>query len=190
MKAGLFFGSFNPIHIGHLAIANYMAEFTDLDEFWFIISPHNPLKKKSSLLDSHHRYDMVEMAINEENRFQVSDIEFRLPQPSYTINTLTYLQERYPNNRFVLIMGSDNLESIHKWKNYEQILENYEIYVYPRPNNKGSILYNEKNVKLLPAPIMEISSSFIRNAIKSKKDIKYYLPAEVYQYIINMHFYE
>ena len=190
MKVGLFFGSFNPIHIGHLAIANYMVEFTDLDEFWFVITPHNPLKKKISLLDSHHRYDMVVKAINGENRFQISDIEFRLPQPSFTIDTLTYLQERFPDNLFVLIMGSDNLESIHKWKNYEQILENHEIYVYPRLKKEGSILYNEKNVRLVPAPIMEISSSFIRSAIKNKKDIKFYLPSEVYQYIIDMHFYE
>ena len=190
MKTGLFFGSFNPIHIGHLAIANYMIEFTDLDELWFIISPHNPLKRKKSLLESHHRYDMAMLAIKDEERFQASDIEFRLPQPSYTIHTLTYLQERHPKDRFVLIMGSDNLESIHKWKNYDMILENYQIYVYPRPKNIGSMLYNHNNVKSVPAPIMEISSSFIRESIKNHKDIPYFLPSAVYKYILDMHFYE
>lgn len=190
MKAGLFFGSFNPIHIGHLAIANYMVEFTDLDQFWFIISPHNPLKEKKSLLNDHHRYDMVTMAIQGDERFRASDIEFRMPQPSYTIDTLTYLKEKNPDHEYVLIVGSDNIDSFHKWKNYDMILEEYRIYVYPRPKSAQSMLYNLPNVKQVPAPLMDISSSFIRNAIQYGKDIRHFLPPKVYQYILDMHFYE
>ncbi|NOZ45822.1 MAG: nicotinate-nucleotide adenylyltransferase [Chlorobi bacterium] len=190
MKTGLFFGSFNPVHIGHLAIANYMVEFTDLNEFWFVVSPHNPLKEKKSLLKSHHRFDMVYKAIENDIRFQVTDIEFRLPQPSYTINTLAYLRERYPKYEFSLIMGMDNLENIQKWKNYEEIINNYRILVYPRPKSKKNEWSNKKNINLVEAPIMEISSSFIRKAIKEKKDIRYFLPSRVYEYIQQMHFYE
>ena len=190
MKTGLFFGSFNPVHIGHMAIANYFVEFTDINELWFIVSPQNPLKPKKTLLDSHHRYDMVELAIKNDERFKASDIEFRMPKPSYTIDTLTYLKERNPNYEFVLIMGSDNLDSFHKWKNYDVILENYQILIYPRPNSTESMFYNHHNVKQLLAPIMEISSSFIREAIKYGKNIPYYLPSNVYKYIIDMHFYE
>lgn len=190
MNIGLFFGSFNPIHIGHLAIANYMAEYTSLDAVWFIVSPHNPLKEKKSLLNDHHRFDMVQMAINGDERFEVSDIEFRMEQPSYTIDTLTYLKERYPKYQFALIIGSDNIDSFHKWKNYDRILENYFIYVYPRPNSKESMLYTMPNVITVPAPLIEISSSFIRLAIKNKKDIRYFLPPQVFEYINKMHFYE
>ncbi len=188
MKVGLFFGSFNPIHIGHLAIANYMVEYTDLHEFWFVVSPHNPLKKKKTLLDGHHRYDMVSMAIKSDERFQATDIEFRLPQPSYTVDTLTYLSERYPENNFVLIMGEDNLENIGKWKNFEFLLENYEIFLYPRPGCHTEEIENSRITKV-NAPLMEISSSFIRKAIKENKDIRHFLPEEVFQYISDMHFY-
>ena len=131
-KTGLFFGSFNPIHIGHLVIANYMLEFTDLDEVWFIISPHNPLKDKKTLLGDHHRYYMVNMAIEDNYRLKASNIEFNMPQPSYTIHTLAYLKEKYPDKNFILIAGSDNLPTFHKWKNYEEILKQYSLYVYPR----------------------------------------------------------
>ncbi|MEA1898564.1 MAG: nicotinate (nicotinamide) nucleotide adenylyltransferase [Bacteroidota bacterium] len=192
MKTGLYFGSFNPIHIGHLAIANYMLEFTDLLELWFVVSPHNPLKKKSTLLDERQRLEMVRLALGNDQRFRVSDIEFKLPQPSYTIDTLTYLEEKFPEREFALIMGSDNLRTIHKWKNIENILTNYQILVYPRPDYSE----DEQNIKvpnkitITQAPLMEISSVFIRKSIKEGKDVQYFLPEKVYQYIREMHFYE
>lgn len=189
-KVGLFFGTFNPIHIGHMVIANYMAEFTDLAEVWFVVSPHNPLKNKSTLLDNHHRIRLVREAISDFPKFKASDIEFSLPQPSYTINTLVYLKEKYPDKNFVLLLGSDNLGTFHKWKNYEEILKQYELYVYPRPDEYGGELKNHSKVKLVPAPRMEISATFIRDAIKEKKDVRYMLPEAVYKYISEMHFYE
>jgi len=189
-KIGLFFGSFNPIHIGHLIIANYFVEYTDLDQIWFVISPHNPLKAKSTLLADNHRLAIVTRAIEENPRFKASSIEFKLPQPSYTIHTLVHLQEKYPTNNFVLIIGSDNLVSFHKWKNYEEILKHYQIYVYPRPGSEGSDLINHPSVKLVKAPLMEISSSFIRKSIKEKKDVNYFLSESVYAYVKEMHFYE
>ena len=188
-KIGLYFGSFNPIHIGHLAIANYTIEFSDLDKIWFVITPHNPLKNKASLLANEHRYYMVNLAVEDDARFFASNIEFHLPQPNYTINTLTYLEERYPDKTFVLIMGADNLRSLHKWKNYEVILERYEIIVYPRPNNP-IITIPKARITVVDAPLMEISASFIRNAIAQKKDIRYFLPEKVYKHIEEMHFYE
>jgi nicotinate-nucleotide adenylyltransferase len=190
MKVGLFFGSFNPIHVGHMVLANYMLEFTDLDKVWFVISPHNPLKNKSSLLHERQRLQMVRLAIEDNNKLKASDIEFKLPQPSYTINTLTYLKEKYPKNEYALILGADNLQSFHKWKNYEEILKQYELYVYPRTDFKELPLNSHPKVKMVNAPRMEISSTFIRDAIKDKKDIRYFLPEEVWQYIKEMHFYE
>jgi nicotinate-nucleotide adenylyltransferase len=187
---GLFFGSFNPIHIGHLIIANYFAEFTPLKEIWFVISPHNPLKEKSSLLADHHRLALVNVAVENDPRFKACDIEFKLPQPSFTIHTLTHLKEKYPKKNFAVIMGADNLQSIDKWRNYDQIIENYQLFVYPRPDCDGGKFKNHKNVNWVNAPLMEISSSFIRNAIKEKKDIQYFLPPKVYTYIIEMHFFE
>ncbi|MFC2111273.1 nicotinate (nicotinamide) nucleotide adenylyltransferase [Bacteroidota bacterium] len=189
-NTGLFFGSFNPIHIGHLAIANYMVEFTDLDEVWFVVSPHNPLKPKQSLLADYHRLEMVNLSIESLNFFKSSDIEFNLPQPSYTIDTLTHIYEKYPNRDFAIIMGMDSLQNIHKWKNYEQIFNFYKILVYPRPNCDGAEFINHPKVEIVHAPQMEISSSFIRKAIKDKKDVRCFLPAKVYQYIKEMHFYE
>ena len=189
-KIGLFFGSFNPIHIGHMIIANYIVEYTSLKEIWFVISPHNPLKEKSSLLPDHHRLALVNIAVEDDVRFKACDIEFKLPQPSFTIHTLTYLKEKYPNNDFSIIMGADNLQNIDKWRNYEQITENYKIIVYPRPESDGGKFKEHKNVMWANAPLMEISSSFIRKAIKEKKDIPYYLPSKVYKYIREMHFYE
>ena len=190
MKTGLYFGSFNPVHIGHLAIANYMAEFTDLEQVWFVVSPHNPLKKKPSLLADRDRYDMVYMAAGDSDMLRVSDIEFSLSKPSYTINTLAYLQEKYPKRTFSLIMGADNLETLEKWKNYQELLDNYDMYVYPRPGSDGGKYKNHERVKMVNAPLMEISGSFLRDAIKKGHNIKYFLPEKVYEYIVDMHFYE
>jgi nicotinate-nucleotide adenylyltransferase len=187
---GLFFGSFNPIHIGHLIIANYMLVYGDLAEVWFVISPQNPFKQKESLLADHHRYALVNIAIEDEPRFKASDIEFKMPQPSYTIDTLTYLQEKYPQKQFVLLIGSDQLPSFHRWKNYEQILDVYSLYVYPRPAGDSGEYADHPHVKRIEAPMMEISSSFIREAIKNRKDVRYFLPAQVWDYIREMHFYE
>lgn len=190
MKVGLFFGSFNPIHVGHMVLANYMLEFTDLDKIWFVISPHNPLKKKSSLLDEKHRLQLVNLAIGDNIKLKASDIEFKLPQPSYTVITLAYLKEKYPELEFALIMGADNLVSFHKWKNYEEILKNHQLYVYPRPDNPTSNFDNHPQVKLLKAPLMQISSTEIRQAIHDKKDVRYYMPEAAWDYIKEMHFYE
>jgi len=189
-KIGLFFGSFNPIHSGHLMIAGYMAEYSDMKEVWFVISPQNPLKEKTSLLPDYHRLALVNVAIEDDVRFKSCDIEFKLSQPSYTINTLTYLNEKYPQKEFGLIMGADNMESLNKWKKYEQILEYYSIYVYPRPGSDGGSFKDHPKVKWMNAPFLEISSSFIRSAIKEKKNMSYFLPGKVYKYIQEMHFYE
>ncbi len=188
-KIGLFFGSFNPIHIGHLAIANYMLEFTDLEKIWFVISPHNPLKNKTSLLPDYHRYEMVYKAIEDDYDMKAVDIEFRMPQPSYTIDTLVRLNEKYPEHDFVVIMGGDSLESIQKWKNYETLLNDYQVYVYKRPLSELPEFIHP-HVKLFNAPQMDISASFIRNAVKTGKNIRYFLPAKVWDYIKEMHFYE
>jgi len=190
MNIGLYFGSFNPIHTGHLAIANYMVEWTEIDSLWFVVSPHNPLKKKSTLLADHHRLDMVHIGIEDDLRFQACDIELHLPKPSYTIDTLTYLSEKYPKHSFYLIMGSDNIESLYKWKNYEQILEHYNILVYPRPGFKGSKYLNLPNVNLVNAPLMEISSSFIRQSVVEKKSVKFFIPEKVMKYMYDMNFYK
>jgi len=192
MKVGLFFGTFNPVHIGHLIIGSYMVEFTDLDEVWFVVTPHNPLKEKQSLLPDLHRYRMVEEATEDYPRLKPSKIEFGLPQPNYTVNTLAYLTEKYPETEFVLIMGEDNLKTLHKWKNYEVLLENYAIYCYPR-------MYSETRDEQIPikgrlhrvgAPVVEISSTFIRNAIKQEKDVRAMLPPGVWNYIDKMNFYK
>jgi nicotinate-nucleotide adenylyltransferase len=190
MKVGLFFGSFNPVHAGHLVLANYMLEYTDLERIWFVVSPHNPLKNKSTLLDEKQRLQMVDLAIGDNIKLKASNIEFNLPQPSYTIVTLTYLKEKYPQHEFVLIMGADNLESFHKWKNYEEILKHHQLYIYPRPESDGGKLKDHPQIKLINAPLMEISSTAIRQAIKEKKDMRYFMPEAVWQYINEMHFYE
>jgi len=190
MKTGLFFGSFNPIHIGHLAIANYMVEFTDLDKIWFVVSPHNPLKQKNTLLSDQHRLQMVRLAIEFDNRFKASNIEFDMPQPSYTINTLTYLKEKYPKHEFVLIMGSDGLTTFNKWKNYKELIANYQRYVYPRPGTPTELLQNIENGIIVNAPSIEISSTFIRDAISEGKDVRYFVPEKVWQFIHEMNFFK
>lgn len=190
IKTGLFFGSFNPIHIGHLMVASYMHEFSDLQELWFVISPQNPLKEKKTLLSDHHRLALVNIAIDDDSRFKSCDIEFKLPKPSYTIKTLTYLQEKHPNREFILISGTDIFETFTKWKNWEQLLEYYKFYVYPRQGSENQELLKHPSVKLFDAPQVEISASFIRDSIKANKNMLYYLPDKVYKYIQEMHFYE
>ncbi|NBC84383.1 MAG: nicotinate-nucleotide adenylyltransferase [Bacteroidetes bacterium] len=188
-QVGLFFGSFNPIHIGHLIIANYIVEYSSMDEVWFVVSPHNPLKKKKSLLADHHRLYMVELAIKSQEMFQVTDIEFKLPQPSYTIDTLTLLEEKNSSVDFSIIMGSDGLETFPKWKNADMIIQRFRRIVYPRPGVENIDLSLHPNIELVDAPQMDISSSFIRKAISEQKYIPYFLPAEVYNYIDIMNFY-
>jgi nicotinate-nucleotide adenylyltransferase len=212
MKVGLYFGSFNPIHIGHMAIANYMVEFTGMDQVWFVISPHNPFKKRKNLLADHHRLALVERALRGDDRFRATDIEFRMPTPSYTIDTLTWLSEKHPNYRFEIIMGSDGLPTFSKWKNADEIRKNYKRYVYPRPGfpagPAGSQVHTgsglpagstapassahfdaAENLEVVSAPLIEISSSFIRKSIAEGKDMRHFLPPAVWQYVDEMNFY-
>lgn len=203
MNIGLYFGTFNPIHIGHLIISNYMADYTELDQVWLVVSPQNPLKKKNSLLEDYHRLAIVKVAIDDNLKLKASDIEFNMPRPSYTSDTLAYIKEKHPEHYFHLIMGEDNLRTFHKWKNFENILENHKIYVYPRvltiqeekeveeigylPENK---LQKHENVVLCDdAPIMKVSSSFIRQAIKEGNDVRYLLTDPVHKYVDEMNFY-
>ncbi len=190
-KIGLYFGTFNPIHSGHLVIANYMVEESDLDEVWMVVTPHNPLKKKKSLLDDIHRLTMVRIALEPYSKLKASTIEFDLPQPNYTVNTLVHLEEKYPDHSFCLIMGEDNLKNFHKWKNYDVILDNYDIYVYPRIS-RGETEHQFKGharIHKVDAPIMELSSTFIRKAIKEGKNIRPMLPHNVWTYLDEMNFY-
>jgi nicotinate-nucleotide adenylyltransferase len=189
MHIGLFFGSFNPVHIGHMVLANYMLSFTDLQQVWLVVSPHNPLKNKSQLLNQNDRLHLVNLAIDDHTKIRSSAIEFNLPQPSYTINTLTHLREKYPQYSFSLIMGQDNLQSFAKWKNYEEILKRYHIYVYPRPNATPSEFDEHPHVHLTDAPLMEISSTFIRNAIKEKKDVRFFMPEKVWREVDELQYY-
>jgi len=192
MKVGLFFGTFNSIHSGHMIIANYMAEFSDLDEIWFVVTPQSPFKQKNSMLSDHHRLAIANIAVEKYPKLKTSDIEFKLPQPNYTINTLLYIEEKFPEHQFCLIMGEDNLKGFHKWKNFETILQNYELYVYPRVS--GGItelqLENHSKINRVNAPIVQISSTFIRKAIKDNKDISTMLPENVWKYIEEMNFYK
>lgn len=189
MRIGLFFGSFNPVHIGHMALANYMLSFTDLQQVWMVVSPQNPLKTKSQLLNQNHRLVLVNIAIDDHPNIRSSNIEFNLPQPSYTINTLAHLKEKYPEHEFSLIMGQDNLQSFNKWKNYEEILRGFHIYVYPRPDCTASPFDQHPHVHLTDAPMIDISATFIRNAIRDKKDIRFFLPGKVWEEIDTMNFY-
>jgi nicotinate-nucleotide adenylyltransferase len=191
MKIGLYFGTFNPIHIGHLVIANHLAEYSDLNQIWFVVTPQSPFKIKQSMLDNYQRLEMVYRATKEYDKLKPSDIEFNLPQPNYTVNTLAYLQEKYPKHEFSLIMGEDNLKGFHKWKNYEWILLNHKIYVYPRLS-EGIVetkFEDHPNIQKVDAPIMELSSTFIRNAIKQGKNVKPMLPKHVWEYLDEMNFY-
>jgi nicotinate-nucleotide adenylyltransferase len=183
MRVGLFFGSFNPVHVGHLVIANYMAGFTSLDEVWLVVSPQNPHKEKSSLLSENDRLHLVNIALDFHKKIKASNIEFKLPQPSYTINTLVHLHEKFPEHEFCLIMGHDNLTNFHKWKNHEEILRKYKIFVYPRPGTLETPFDKHPSVNFVNAPLMDISSTFIRNSIKEKKDVRFYLHHKVWEYI-------
>jgi len=194
-KVGLFFGTFNPIHVGHLIIANHMAEFSGLDEVWLVVTPHNPHKKKNTLLEDTHRLAMVRIATESYPKLKASTVEFDLPQPNYTVNTLTVLEEKYPTKEFCLIMGEDNLKNLHKWKNYEVILERYPIFIYPRiskntEDNSNSILNKNNSVTFINAPKVELSSTFIRKSIALNKNIKPMLSKNVWHYIDEMNFYK
>lgn len=190
-KIGLFFGSFNPIHIGHLILANYILENTDMNELWFVVSPQNPFKEKKSLLNDYNRLDMVKMSLKNYPKMKASNVEFSLPIPSYTIDTLTYLKEKYPQNAFSLIMGEDNLKSLHKWKNFELLIKNYQIIVYPRISDKKvvEITWNQENIHRISAPIIELSATEIRQMIKDKKNVRPMLPPEVFEYLDGSNFY-
>lgn len=183
MKTGLFFGSFNPIHTGHLIIANYMASFAGLKEVWMVVSPHNPLKQRSGLANMYDRLEMARLATENAVNIKVSDIEFGLPQPSFTIDTLAYLQEKYPGREFALIMGADNLASFKKWKNYEVLLQNYQICVYPRPGIDLSEWREHPSILITETPQMDISSTFIRRSIKEGKNVQYFVPDKVLDFI-------
>ena len=191
MKIGLYFGTFNPIHIGHLIIANHMAEHADLDQVWMVVTPHNPLKKKSTLLDDSHRLQMVHLATENFSKIKPSDIEFKLAQPNYTVNTLVHLQEKYPDHEFSLIMGEDNLKSFQKWKNYEVILAHHNIYVYPRISSEAENLdlKNHPKIHLIDAPVVEISSTFIRDNLKNGKNVQPLLSHKVWEYMDHNNFY-
>jgi nicotinate-nucleotide adenylyltransferase len=191
MKVGLYFGTFNPIHVGHIIIANHLVEYSDLDEVWMVVTPHNPHKKKSSLLANHHRFELVYLALQKYTKIKPSDIEFKLPQPNYTVNTLAHINEKYPQHEFSLIMGEDNLKSFHKWKNYDIILENHTIYCYPRISN-GEIkskFENHPKIHKIDAPIIEISATLIRQGIKNNKNVVPMLSVETWKYIDEMNFY-
>ncbi|MBP6539957.1 MAG: nicotinate-nucleotide adenylyltransferase [Saprospiraceae bacterium] len=184
MKTGLFFGSFNPVHIGHMIIANHMIQYTDLKEVWMVVSPHNPLKSKASLAKDSDRLHLVQLAIDDNPHIKASNIEFSLPVPSYTIDTLIHLQEKYPKREFCLIMGGDNVESLPKWKNYELLLQNYDIYVYERPGYNTTLAEDNPRIKIVKnVPMMDISATFIRNAIRDKKSIQYLVPEKVFDYL-------
>jgi nicotinate-nucleotide adenylyltransferase len=189
-KIGVFFGSFNPIHIGHLIIANIMAENTDLNKVWFVVSPQNPFKPSKGLLHEFDRYDMVKAAIADHYKLEVSDVEFNLPKPSYTIHTLAYLTEKFPGREFKVIIGEDNLENFAKWKNHDQILDQFGLYVYPRPHVTNSDLKRHPNVKIIEAPLLDISATYIRSCIKDNKSIRYLVPEPVEQLIRLKHFYK
>jgi nicotinate-nucleotide adenylyltransferase len=191
LNIGLFFGSFNPIHIGHLIIANTVYEYSDLNEVWFIVSPQNPHKRDSkSLIHEFDRLDMVELAIKDQPYFKAVDIEFHMPKPNYTIDTLAYLHEKYPERQFLLIIGEDNLTSFTGWKNYRMILDHYGLLVYPRPDSKKTEIEKHPNVKWIEAPRMGISASFIRKCIRENKSVKYLVPENVLEFIRDRKLYQ
>ncbi|RFZ81743.1 nicotinate-nucleotide adenylyltransferase [Mucilaginibacter terrenus] len=183
MKIGLLFGSFNPIHVGHLIIANYMANYTALDKVWLVVSPQNPLKKYGDLINAYDRLEMAKLATENATNISVSDVEMKLPQPSYTIDTLAFLKEKYPEHEFALIMGSDNLATLHKWKNYKLILRDHQIFVYPRPGYENAEFASHPSVTITMTPQMEISATFIRKSIAEKKNVQYFVPESVLRFI-------
>lgn len=188
---GLFFGSFNPIHVGHLIVANSMLELTNIDEVWFVVSPQNPLKERQTLLADHHRMQMVRVAIDDNYKMRACDVEMHLPIPSYTVVTLAHLSEQHPDKRFSLIIGGDNLENFRRWRNYEYILEHYDLYVYPRPGcHPEDELANHPHVHMVDVPMMDISSSYIRKQIEEGHPPRYMLTEPVFNYLTEMHFYE
>ena len=189
MKVGLFFGSFNPIHLGHLIIANTLATATDLEQVWFVVSPQNPFKKSKGLLHEFDRLDMVERAIADNGRLKATDIEFSMPRPNYTIDTLVRLEEKYPQHRFTLIMGEDNLTQFANWKNYDRILDYFGLYVYPRPNAAASDFRKHPNVRIINAPLLDISATFIRDCIRQNRSIRYVVPEVVEEMIARKKFY-
>lgn len=190
MQVGLFFGSFNPIHIGHTVIANYIIEYSHLDQLWFVVSPQNPFKNKVQLLSEYHRLELVNRAIEDDLRFRASSIEFKLPKPSFTIDTITYLKEKHPNHNFKMIMGADQLPSFHKWKNSDELRKQIRFLVYPRPGISNHELLESQEFELIEAPLMEISSSFIRKSIREGKDLRHFLNPQVWKYIQEMGFYK
>ncbi|WPV68721.1 nicotinate (nicotinamide) nucleotide adenylyltransferase [Chitinophaga sp. LS1] len=189
MKIGLYFGSFNPIHTGHMIIANFVAYHTDLDKVWLVVSPQNPLKASASLLNEHNRFHLVELAIQDEPKLRASNIEFSLPRPSFTVDTLAYLTEKFPTQEFVIIMGSDSFQNISRWRNYQHIVRNYPIYVYKRPGHEVTETHGA-TVKILEAPMLDISATDIRNWIKEGKSIRYMVPDNVVAYITTNNYYK
>ncbi len=192
MQIGLFFGTFNPIHVGHVIIGNYIAENTTMQQVWFVVTPHNPLKQKATLLDDYQRLEMVHRALAPYDKLRPSDIEFHLPQPSYTVNTLQKLEEKYPQHSFALIIGEDNLHTLHKWKNYQHLLAHYPIYVYPRIGSKKGIpeVLNHHHIHLTQTPMVDISATFIRKQVEAGKNTRALMPAEAWQYMDEMNFYK
>ena len=189
MKVGLFFGSFNPIHIGHLIIANIMAETTDLKKVWMVVSPHNPFKPSKGLLHEFDRYDMVRAAVYDHYKIEAADVEFHLPKPSYTIHTLVHLSEKHPDKEFKVIIGEDNLTNFSNWKNHQRILEDYGLYVYPRPHAQPSDLKTHPNVRTVDAPMLDISATFLRKCIRNRQSIRYLVPDVVEEMIRTRGFY-
>ncbi len=191
MKAiGLYSGSFNPIHHGHVMLANYLVEFSDLDELWFVVTPQNPLKKKEDLLADEERLRMVQLAVGDDPRFRVSDVEMHLPTPSYTINTLTALSDQYPDCRFVFVCGMDSLQNFKNWREYQKILDNYELLVFPREGYDGGDLVRHPSVTVLKTPIVEVSSTFIRRCVKEGRDVRHFMPERAFRYMKENRFYE
>lgn len=188
MHIGLYFGSFNPVHIGHLIVANHIVENTDIDKVWFVVSPHNPLKETHSLLNEYDRLHLVELAIQDNMKFRASNVEFHLPKPSYTIDTLTYLYERFPLEKFSIIIGSDSFQNIHRWKNYQQLVANYSFIIYKRPGFEITETHGA-DITIMDAPLLAISSTYIRQQIREKKSVRYLLPEPVFKYVEESRYY-